>query len=1015
MGVSRCETSHGILFLPLMGLVVGVAALAPAGEPARDVQSLFEKTGFPGGLVIQVGCDDAFTESAGKIPGMLVQVLDTDRAAVSAARERLMTAGLYGKVTVSHLRGTTLPYADNLARHVVVIKKGLVSSEETARVLCPGGVHVTRDERGWKTTPKPWPIGIDHWTHFLHGPDNNAVAADTVNGPPRQFQWRGSLAWDRDHMTAPSFTSLVADQGRIFAIMDDGPTVCFRLPQRWHLIARDAFSGVDLWQRPMGKRWISGSFRGQPPIYARRLVAVGGKVYVVLENGAPVSVLDAASGKTVLTCAGTEGTDEIIVDGDLMLVSIVQDGSRKGEVGRKREAPAAVEEGIAAFDVKAGRILWRSPGRAVPLSLTVAGDRVFVIRGCRLIAMDLHSGEVQWSAALGKPAFHQGAVVVVQDNVVLAGADQVLLAFDAGSGEQLWQAPFGRGFATTPDILVIDGKVWATTENQVQNWENPGRSFNEGRDLRTGKVVQTIDTRGIFNLNLGVPHARCYRHKATSNYIFVGRDGVELIDIRTGALHVHRWIRGTCQYGVMPSNGLLYVPPHACSCYPTGKLNGFLALTSSPPPPQLADDQRLHKGPAYDTHPPRRSGAEAGAWPTYRGTIDRSGRYHGSLPVRIKRAWTRALGGNPTPVVVAEDRVVLALKDTNQVLCLDADTGAERWRFTADAMVDSPPSYHAGGFLFGCRDGRVYRLRAEDGELAWSFLAAPSERLICSHGRIESAWPVHGSVLIVDGKASVVAGANSFLAGGLHYHCLDAKTGRPWAANVVLDEDPLQPFAGDRWDMEASQNDILSSDGEGFFMRHRRFSFNGVPQEGSVPHLFSPAGFLDEAMHHRFFWVYGARYGAGVGAAGVAKRLPGGRIICFDQQSLYGFKTPVGSFHYARSSGSRGLFASEKPGRPRPQQSRPSTWEIPTPLSPNAMLLADNALFVAGPKGDIEASYDAFLGKQGGGLWAVSREDGSKLAEYDLEAPPRFDGLAAAYGRLYLVDKAGVLSCWAGE
>jgi hypothetical protein len=79
------------------------------------------------------------------------------------------------------------------------------------------------------------------------------------------------------------------------------------------------------------------------------------------------------------------------------------------------------------------------------------------------------------------------------------------------------------------------------------------------------------------------------------------------------------------------------------------------------------------------------------------------------------------------------------------------------------------------------------------------------------------------------------------------------------------------------------------------------------------------------------------------------------------------------------------------------------------------MLLADNALFVAGPKGDIDASYDAFLGKQGGGLWAVSREDGSKLAEYDLEAPPRFDGLAAAYGRFYLVDKAGVLSCWAGE
>ena len=30
---------------------------------------------------------------------------------------------------------------------------------------------------------------IDEWTHYLHGPDNNAVADDTRVGPPRYMQW----------------------------------------------------------------------------------------------------------------------------------------------------------------------------------------------------------------------------------------------------------------------------------------------------------------------------------------------------------------------------------------------------------------------------------------------------------------------------------------------------------------------------------------------------------------------------------------------------------------------------------------------------------------------------------------------------------------------------------------------------------------------------------------------------------------------------------------------------------
>jgi len=38
---------------------------------------------------------------------------------------------------------------------------------------------------GGEKTVKPWPDAIDEWTHFLHGPDNNVAADDSVVVPPK--------------------------------------------------------------------------------------------------------------------------------------------------------------------------------------------------------------------------------------------------------------------------------------------------------------------------------------------------------------------------------------------------------------------------------------------------------------------------------------------------------------------------------------------------------------------------------------------------------------------------------------------------------------------------------------------------------------------------------------------------------------------------------------------------------------------------------------------------------------
>jgi hypothetical protein len=48
-------------------------------------------------------------------------------------------------------------------------------------------------------------------------------------------------------------------------------------------------------------------------------------------------------------------------------------------------------------------------------------------------------------------------------------------------------------------------------------------------------------------------------------------------------------------------------------------------------------------------------------------------------------------------------------------------------------------------------------------------------------------------------------------------------------------------------------------------------------------------------------------------------------------------------------------------------------------------------------------------------LAVVSTADGQTLREYPLEAEPVFDGMAAAYGRLYLSLKDGSIICFGGE
>ena len=172
------------------------------------------------------------------------------------------------------------------------------------------------------------------------------------------------------------------------------------------------------------------------------------------------------------------------------------------------------------------------------------------------------------------------------------------------------------------------------------------------------------------------------------------------------------------------------------------------------------------------------------------------------------------IGGALPQPVVAGRTLFVAAKDAHTIHALDSQTGESLWRFTADGRIDSPPTVYGELLLFGSRDGRVYCLRASDGALAWRFSAAPEERRVGYMDQIESALPVHGSVLVTDGVAYATAGRSSYLDGGIRIYALDPDTGDLLHENII--KGPHPDDTGERekgFYILGANSDVLVSEG----------------------------------------------------------------------------------------------------------------------------------------------------------------------------------------------------------
>jgi outer membrane protein assembly factor BamB len=1031
-------------FIQTVAGVVAVIGLLP--DFGRAENELIEESGLSGGIVVALGFDDGkfLAELATDGPFVVHGLMNSD-AIVEKARQEIKQSGLYGRVSCESYNETNLPYVDNLVNLVLCKSSCKTPTPELLRVVVPGGLLMVEEAGGWKRTVKPIPSGLDEWNQFLHGADNNGVSMDDV-GPPQRLRWHDTPEYGRSKALSPSFTNMVSAGGLVFTIEDRATTEDVNAPVAYYLVARDAFNGIELWKHPMKQwsEWQTGSIKSIPTQQQRCLAAVGKRVYCCTEFGGPVTAFESRTGAVKRVFEDTEGTTEFAIENKVLYAI-------KGAPYKAKKGAAEVGEvELCAVDLTQGSVIWNHPiaDEYTRGTLSVRGDRLAYYSKAGLSLLDIANGERLWTEPIPIKALpadipskkkrrdqkpSPGApfssnihpTVVLTDDKVICAVGESMVTKSLADGRTLWSAAARANYMKSTDLFVANGMVWS-------------RDL-KGRDLKTGEVVASL----AQEMNGPMSHDRCYRNRITHRYYLNSASGgSDFLKLDGSAETPNPWARSTCGLAVMPANGMLYNGPYVCQCaigtMATG-VNGFYNGSEDTDKRFTVEiEPRLVKGPAFGTD--EGAAANANDWPSYRYSSMRSGVAAGTTPQELATQWKINIGSRPTAPVVAGDSVYVADRDGYTLFALDRKSGETRWTFIADGRIDSPPTYHKGMILFGSRGGYVYCLRASDGQMVWKFNGMPEQRLICDTGRLESAWPVNGSIMIFEDTAYFAAGRSTFLDGGIAVFGLDPISGTMKHGRILQGpyEDDTRSFpipASGTFQLEGCKSGIFSSAGNQLFIRNQGFTPSLVPirpEKVKTLHLLASPGFLNDSPQHRTYWTVDQdlRYGGAMGKFGSG---PAGDTIAFDGKLFY----EIRGYAPGRNLEGRGRGLSPLEifsvysgtytgmGKPENQSAIPAVghweerWSTPTPFAGHAIAACENTLMAAGVpmlEGySVEDTNASFAGKKGGIALLLDANDGHQLQELRFDAAPVWDGIAIAYQSYFICLKDGSVVCLSGK
>jgi len=200
----------------------------------------------------------------------------------------------------------------------------------------------------------------------------------------------------------------------------------------------------------------------------------------------------------------------------------------------------------------------------------------------------------------------------------------------------------------------------------------------------------------------------------------------------------------------------------------------------------------------------------ARGWTTFRGDVERSAVSREPLTWPLRAHWVHRPLAPPAPawpppradnpavkqalsptltydrayhVVVADGRLFYGDSAADAVVCLDATSGVQLWRYPTEGPVRLAPVLWADRVLAGSDDGWLYCLHADSGRLAWRYRAADTDERLPGNQRVIAACPVRGGIAVDQG--TVFFGAGVFPSAGAFLCAVDALTGQPrWRVPV---------------------------------------------------------------------------------------------------------------------------------------------------------------------------------------------------------------------------------------
>ena len=959
--MQRFVHSEALALCLLLHCVVCRCADAAGEDVLAD--RIVRTAGIARGLCVHLDCGAGeLTAALGNHHGLLVHGLEPDAGLAAQARTLIDESNVHGRVSIAVGDWARLPYADDLVNLVVAHDFGANAHNERRlreiiRILAPRGVALLG---GWKNTGemertveaigtigiddvqvvdidgpwlrivKPRPDGVDDWTHFNHNAGGNRVSQDTLAGPPTRLRWIDGPTWNTE---ADGPGAALSVDGRLYYQFNEAPhsKTHHSFPA---IYARDAYNGLLLWKRP-ATGFSSLCF-----------VATSQHVYTILERKGNLVAIDPDTGENAVSYEAATYPDWAVYHrGDLFM-----------------SAGARYAKKLMCIDAGTGQVKWRSdmtvrPSGPLP-NFVVDADVGYYLdwQAKKLGCVELATGQSRWkqdvSGLLTGSRWRYGLSSHAHKTLIVGEGmrGNGIHAFADADGKHLWSHQYplvvsGRSQrhkgSTYDGGFFIDGLYWAHVgQPRDAKGRTRGALAWEGLDPATG----TVRRRFEYPDDVSVGDS-CHRAQATVNYFMGGH--TRFVSTRTGEYVPRAYgIHNSCRFGMLPANGLTYTWSQYTNTYVRGVLGLTTARTKQPP--NVDPAVRLEKGPAYGEVESVAEGKDD--WPCFRRDAARSAGSSSRIPsMKPPLAWRAQLDDEVSPPVVSGGLVFVAQPDAYRIVALRRSDGQIAWKFPAGGRIACPPTIYQGLCLFGCADGSAYCLRARDGELAWRFRAARFDRLIVVRGRLESAWPVEGGIVVDGGLACFAAGRHGTLDGGVDVYALKPATGEV----VWTRRETNTPVVS-----------MLASDGSSVSLGGKSAFALDTGEPASRP-PFSPAVYRADTIDLT------QRMGTKNNDSRMQPRLSAQAVAI------------VRAGDVALVAGRAG--------------------DHPPALSWSKQRNSQLVSHTGGTRNGEEAGF---------GLWAFSIDDGRLLWEHELPAPPIFDGLAVADGNIYLTTADRQLLCF---